>query len=96
MTVIFHCDIAIGERAAMSMCLAKEERMWKCLLRNRKLLPCQHLIAMHMLNPLYPGVAEPLRTQELTLTSEEQPWFGVPKVWHLLSSCDICQNRDGV
>lgn len=78
----------------MSVCLAREELMWKCLLRKRGLLPCQHAIAMHMLNPfvLQPctrGEAEELKTQVIVLIGEEQSGFYVPKVWHLLSLREI-------
>lgn len=52
LTVIFRCHVTTGERPAMSVCFAGEELMWKCLLRRKGLLPCQHATIVHMLNPL--------------------------------------------
>lgn len=52
--------------------------MWKCLLRRKGLLPCQHAAAVHMLNPLVPpshstcDEEEGLKTQQVMLTGVEE------------------------
>lgn len=51
LTVIFYCDVATEDGAAMSVCLVSEALMWKYLLR---LLPCQHVVTVHTLSSLIP------------------------------------------
>lgn len=52
--------------------------MWKCLLRREGLLPCQHAVAVHMLNPVVLPLhstcdeEEGLKAQQVTLTGVEE------------------------
>lgn len=62
----------------MSVCRPREALMWKCLLRRKGLLPCQHAVAVHTLNPLVlllsPTCDEDqgLKTRQVMLTGVEE------------------------
>lgn len=52
--------------------------MWKCLLRRKGLLPCQHAVAVHTLNPLVLPLnstcneEEGLKIRQVMLTGVEE------------------------
>ena len=76
--------------------------MWKCLLRRKGILPCQHAVTVHMLNPVVlppaldlPGRRGSENTTQEEVTGEEEGFTFLHCVFPVSYRCDaIVISRD--